>query len=77
MTLTPMGHSPCWIPTRPLYECLIFRNHTLSGMDYMAIYCLWWGDVLIHPDIQAYYVKEGKQIDYLADRLPEYEQYRK
>jgi TolB-like protein len=48
-----------------------------NGMDYTAIYCLGWKDVVIHPDVQAYYVKEGKWIDYLAERLPEYEQYRK
>ncbi|HSR87458.1 MAG TPA: hypothetical protein VLL07_00775, partial [Pontiella sp.] len=48
-----------------------------NGMDYTAIYCLAWRDVVIHPDIQAYYVKEGKWIDYLAERVPEYAQYRK
>ena len=48
-----------------------------NGMDYTAIYCLGWRDVIVHPDIQAYYAKEGKWIDYLAERVPEYEQYRK
>jgi len=66
-------------PDEAAERMLDFRKSypSWNGMDYMAIYCLWWGDVLIHPDIQAYYVKEGKWIDYLADRLPEYEQYRK
>jgi hypothetical protein len=58
------------LETRELYP-------SWNGMDYTAIYCLAWRDVVVHPDIQAYYVKEGKWIDYLADRLPEYEPYRK
>ena len=47
-----------------------------NGMDYMAIYCRAWRNVVVHPDIQAYFVKEGKWIDYLAERVPEYAQYR-
>ena len=32
--------------------------------------------ILVHPDMQAFYVKEGKWIDYLAERVPEYKKYR-
>lgn len=32
--------------------------------------------LIVHPDMQAFYVEEGKWIDYLAARVPEYEQYR-
>jgi TolB-like protein len=46
-------------------------------MDWFALYHLTFRDVLVHPDIQAYYVKQGKWIDYLAERVPEYEQCRK
>jgi hypothetical protein len=48
-----------------------------NGMDYTAIYGRAWKDIIGHPDIQAYYVKEGNWIDYLAERVPECEQYRK
>jgi hypothetical protein len=61
--------------SRMLEACELYPSW--NGMDYTAIYCLGWRDVVVHPDVQAYYVKEGKWIDYLADRLPEYEKYRK
>jgi hypothetical protein len=31
---------------------------------------------LVHPEMQAFYVEEGKWIDYLAARVPEYAKYR-
>ncbi len=31
--------------------------------------------LLIHPDMQAYFVEQGKWIPYLAKRVPEYAQY--
>ena len=32
---------------------------------------------LMHPKLQAFYLQEGKWIDYLAARVPEYAQYRR
>ena len=29
-------------------------------------------DLLRHPDMQAFYVSDGKWLDYLAARVPEY-----
>ena len=31
--------------------------------------------LFVHPELQDYYAKEGKWIDYLAKRVPEYAKY--
>ena len=33
--------------------------------------------IVEYPDAQAHYVKQGKWIDYLAERVPVYEKYQK
>ena len=69
-----------WLDVDHVAERLLELNKSYPSwdlMDYMAIFYSAWRDVLVHPDIQAYFVKEGKWIDYLAERVPEYEQYRK
>jgi TolB-like protein len=43
---------------------VLAMNHTVSRQ------------LITHPDMQAFYVDEGKWIDYLAARVPEYESYR-
>ena len=52
-------------------------NPSWWGLDVMATYHLGFRNFIAHPDMQKYYLKEGKWIDYLAERVPEYAQYRK
>lgn len=47
-----------------------------NGTDVIAASHITNRDLLLHPDVQAFYVAEGKWIDYLAERVPEYVQYR-
>lgn len=46
-------------------------------MDGIAAYQIDYRPFLSHPKIQDYYFKEGKWIDYLPDRVPEYAKYAK
>lgn len=52
------------------------NNPTWSGTDNLAVAHWMSRDILVHPQMQAYYVKEGKWIDYLSARVPEYASYR-
>ncbi|HSG98297.1 MAG TPA: hypothetical protein VLA11_09930 [Woeseiaceae bacterium] len=45
------------------------------GPDIMAAAHVWARNIIVHPDMQRYYVEEGKWVDYLAERVPEYAQY--
>ena len=45
------------------------------GPDIMAAFHIWARNIIVHPDMQRYYVEEGKWVDYLAERVPEYAQY--
>ena len=47
-----------------------------GGTDVIAASHITCRELLLHPDMQAFYVEEGKWIDYLAARVPEYAQYR-
>ncbi len=51
-------------------------NPNWDGFDGMATYQLYHRPFLAHPKVQEYYVNEGKWIDYLSTRVPEYAQYR-
>jgi hypothetical protein len=46
------------------------------GTDMIAAFHIWARHMLVHPDMQRFYVDEGKWVDYLADRVPEYAQYK-
>lgn len=46
------------------------------GTDMIATWQIHTRHMLVHPDLQRYFVEEGKWIDYLADRVPEYAQYK-
>ena len=46
------------------------------GTDWIALMHVLNRRALLHPDMQAFYVKEGKWVDYLAARVPEYARYR-
>ena len=46
------------------------------GTDVLAMNHVVGRFVITHPDMQAFYAKEGKWVDYLAERVPEYAQYR-
>ena len=42
------------------------------GTDDLALNVLRARDIITHPDMQAFYTAEGKWVDYLAARVPEY-----
>ncbi len=48
------------------------RHPTWSGTDVIATLHIFCRNILVHPDMQNYYRKEGKWLAYLADRVPEY-----
>ena len=52
------------------------RHPSWYGTDMIAAFYLWSWDVVIHPDMQRFYVDEGKWVDYVAAEVPEYAQYR-
>jgi TolB-like protein/DNA-binding winged helix-turn-helix (wHTH) protein len=47
-----------------------------NGTDVIAAHHITNRELLLHPDMQAFFVEEGKWIDYLAARVPEYAQFR-
>ncbi|WP_158966175.1 hypothetical protein [Paraglaciecola sp. L3A3] len=47
-----------------------------SGFDDIAAYHMINREFLAHPKVQQYYVQEGKWLNYLADRVPEYAKYK-
>jgi TolB-like protein len=46
------------------------------GTDMIAAFPIWARHMVIHPDMQRFYVNEGKWLDYLAERVPEYAKYK-
>jgi hypothetical protein len=53
------------------------RHPQWFGTDMIATWHVHSRHMLVHPDMQRFYVNEGKWVDYLAERVPEYAQYRK
>lgn len=53
------------------------KDPNWRGFDRMAANYLSAPKLIVHPDIQAYYVKDKKWISYLAERVQEYDQYKK
>jgi len=51
------------------------RHPTWRGTDIAATFHVSFRDIIVHPDMQAYYLKEAKWVDYLAERVPEYGEY--
>ncbi|MEL7186982.1 MAG: winged helix-turn-helix domain-containing protein [Pseudomonadota bacterium] len=51
------------------------KNPGWDGFDAIAAHYVFNGRFLAHPRVQAYYLNEGKWIDYLAARVPEYAKY--
>lgn len=51
------------------------EHPTWRGTDLIAMYHLSNRGILRHPDMQAYYLQEGKWVEYLAERAPEYKQF--
>ena len=51
------------------------RHPTWLGTDVVATFHVSFRDIIVHPDMQAYYLKEAKWVDYLAERVPEYGEY--
>jgi hypothetical protein len=41
----------------------------------IAAFNMWARNVVTRPDMQRFYVDEGKWVDYLAAEVPEYAQY--
>ena len=52
------------------------RHASWYGTDMIAAFNMWARNVVTHPDMQRFYVEEGKWVDYLAADVPEYAQYR-
>ena len=50
----------------------ITENPNSPVFDWMAAYHLFYRPFLAHPRVRDYYESEGKWIDYLASRVPEY-----
>ena len=53
------------------------RNPNWIGFDMLAAFHISSRAFLTHPRVQEYYVSEGKWIDYLAARVPEYSKYKR
>jgi len=53
------------------------EHPTWRGTDFIAIFHLSKRNLILHPDMQAFYLQEGKWINYLAERVPEYSQLQK
>ena len=53
------------------------RHPTWYGTDMIATWHVHTRHMLVHPDMQRFYVDEGKWVDYLAERVPEYAQYKR
>ena len=48
-------------------------NETLwSGTDWIALFYRYNMELVQHPDMKAFYIEEGKWVDYLAKRIPGY-----
>ena len=52
------------------------RHPTWYGTDMIAVFNMWARDMIAHPDMQRFYVDEGKWVDYLSAAVPEYAQYK-
>ncbi len=68
-----------WIDVNRAVELAFAENAKYpnwDGFDGIAAYHLFSRPLLAHPKIQEYYVNEGKWIDYLAERVPEYAKYK-
>lgn len=53
------------------------QNPNWDGFGEMAAHYVWHRPFLAHPRVQEYYVNEGKWIDYLSERVPEYAKYKR
>ena len=63
-----------WVVQRLLEEKA--RHSTWFGTDVVAALHVVCRQIIVHPDMQKFYVDEGKWVDYLAKRVPEYAKYR-
>ena len=52
-------------------------NRNSKVFDVTAAYHLYYRPFLAHPRVQEYHMKEGKWIDYLAARVPEYAEFKR
>jgi TolB-like protein len=50
------------------------KHPSWYGTDMIAAFYLWSGNVVTHPDMQRFYIEEGKWVGYLAAGVPEYAQ---
>jgi TolB-like protein len=51
------------------------QHPTWTGTDIIATFHITYRNIVTHPEMQAYYLDEGKWINYLAKRVPEYSKY--
>ena len=50
------------------------RSSNWIGFDEYAVNLLGSHPLMTHPEIQEYYLEDGKWMSYLAERIPEYAQ---
>jgi len=53
------------------------RDPNWDGFDEFAAHYAFHMAFVVHPRVQEYYLREGKWIDYLAARVPEYAKHRR
>ncbi|MDA7640517.1 hypothetical protein N8787_02665 [Opitutaceae bacterium] len=69
---TDPDHAMAWYHLGWLYW-----NGQDQQAEALAAYQLYHRPFLVHPKVQEYYVNQGKWIDYLSTRVPEYAELRK
>lgn len=84
---TPFGRYPLWMIIQ--YQHVdrdLVVEHLLSykranpdwfGTDLVAVFHIFCRPLLTHPKLARFYAEEGKWVEYLAARVPEYAQYSK
>ena len=53
------------------------KHPTWAGLDWIAAKCVIDREFVTHPKVREYYLEEGKWVDFLSERVPEYAQYRR
>ena len=48
------------------------NENVWSGTDWIAMLYRYHMNLVQHPDMKAFYIEEGKWVDYLAKRIPGY-----
>jgi len=52
------------------------EHPTWDGVDYTAAFHITFREIIVQPEMQEYFLKDAKWIEYLAERVPEYAKYK-